>query len=86
VTEEVIRGITNSNCMTSREELALVLKAEGKLGESDHDAFYQNRLPYSKKKRKKKHACTANCGLHCYGEIVKLALDKLVWVLKAASS
>lgn len=85
-TEEVIRGITNSNCMTSREELILVLKAESKLGESDHDTFYQNRLPYAKKKRKRKDACTASYGLHCYAEIVKLALIKLVWVLKAGSS
>lgn len=77
-TEEVIRGITNLNCMMSREELILILKAEGKLGESDHDTFYQNRLPYSKKKRKKKHGCPANYGLHCYVETVKLALIKLV--------
>ena len=64
--------------MTSREELILILKAESKQGESDDDTFNQNSLPYSKKKRKKKHARTANYGLHCYVEIVKLALIKLV--------
>lgn len=77
-TEEVTRGITNWNCMTSKEELTLILKAESKLSESDHDTFDQNRLPCSVKKRKKKHVSTANYGLHCYVEIVKLALIKLV--------
>lgn len=64
--------------MTSREELTLILKTESKRSESDHDTFDQNRLPYSAKKRKKKHVSTAKYGLHCYGEIVKLALIKLV--------
>lgn len=73
-TEDVTRGITNWNCMTSREELTLILKAESKLSESDHDTFDQNRPPCSAKKRKKKHVSIANYGLHCYAEIVKLAL------------
>lgn len=64
--------------MTSREELTLILKTESKLSESDHDTLDQNRLLYSAKKRKKKHVSTGNDGLHCYGEIVKLALIKLV--------
>lgn len=68
--------------MTSREEIILILKAENKVGESDDDTFYQNRLPCSKRKRKKKRVY----GLHCYVEIVKLALIKPVLVLKACSS
>lgn len=85
-TEEVIRGISNSDCMTSREEIISILKAESKVGESDDDTFYQNRLPCSKRKRKKKHDHPANYGLHCYVEIAKLALIKPVLVLKACSS
>lgn len=77
-TEEVTRSIINWNCVKSREELSLILKAESKLSESDHDTFDQNRLPYSERKRKKKHVSTANSGLHCYVEIVKPALIKLV--------
>lgn len=38
--------------MTTRVELILILKAEGKLSESDHDIFYQNRLSVLKRGRK----------------------------------
>lgn len=61
--------------MTSRVELILILKAEGKLSESDHDMFYQNRLLCSKK-RKKKHPYAAKHRLHCYVEMVKLLLNQ----------
>lgn len=58
-TEEVTRALP-WNCMTSKEELTLILKAESKLSESDHDTFDHNRPPCSAKKRKKKHVSIAN--------------------------